>query len=134
MKDDYTTNSHYLTHTFLFRKVGRMYFLNLGAKGLNSTGRRTYLGPLGPDGHTALRVIQRLPEILQTREGRAPVAEQSAAQLRIARRREHQSERVTLHHFIEPLILEQFVTAFLPSLRFILSVKGLAVSGEQTCE
>ena len=34
MKDDYTTNSHYLTHTFLFRKVGRMYFLNLGAKGL----------------------------------------------------------------------------------------------------
>ena len=28
MKDDYTTNSHYLTHTFLFRKIGRMYFLN----------------------------------------------------------------------------------------------------------
>ena len=36
MKDDYTTNSHYLTHIFLFRKVGRMYFLNLGVKGLNS--------------------------------------------------------------------------------------------------
>ena len=35
MKDDYTTNSHYLTNTFLFRKVGRMYFLNLGVKGLN---------------------------------------------------------------------------------------------------
>ena len=35
MKDDYTTNSHYLTHTFLFRKVGRIYFLNLGVKGLN---------------------------------------------------------------------------------------------------
>ena len=34
MKDDYTTNSHYLTHIFLFRKVGRMYFLNLGVKGL----------------------------------------------------------------------------------------------------
>ena len=34
MKDDYNTNSHYLTHTFLFRKVGRMYFLNLGVKGL----------------------------------------------------------------------------------------------------
>ena len=30
MKDDYTTNSHYLIYTFLFRKVGRMYFLNLG--------------------------------------------------------------------------------------------------------
>ena len=28
------TNSHYLTYTFLFRKVGRMYFLNLGVKGL----------------------------------------------------------------------------------------------------
>ena len=35
MKDDYNTNSHYLTYTFLFRKVGRMYFLNLGVKGLN---------------------------------------------------------------------------------------------------
>ena len=34
MKDHYTTNSHYLTHTFLFRKV-RMPFLNLGVKGLN---------------------------------------------------------------------------------------------------
>ena len=34
MKDDYTTNSHYRTHTFLFRKVGRMYFLTLGVKGL----------------------------------------------------------------------------------------------------
>ena len=34
MKDDYTTNSHYLTYTFLFRKVGRMYFLILGVKGL----------------------------------------------------------------------------------------------------
>ena len=30
MKDDFTTNSHYLIYTFLFRKVGRMYFLNLG--------------------------------------------------------------------------------------------------------
>ena len=29
MKDDFTTNSHYLIYTFLFRKVGRMYFLNL---------------------------------------------------------------------------------------------------------
>ena len=35
MKDDFTTNSHYLIYTFLFRKVGRMYFLNLGVKGLN---------------------------------------------------------------------------------------------------
>ena len=33
MKDDYTTNSHYLTYIFLFRKVGRMYFFNLGVKG-----------------------------------------------------------------------------------------------------
>ena len=35
MKDDFTANSHYLIYTFLFRKVGRMYFLNLGVKGLN---------------------------------------------------------------------------------------------------
>ena len=32
MKDDFTTNSHYLIYTFLLRKVGRMYFLNLGVK------------------------------------------------------------------------------------------------------
>ena len=35
MKDDYNTNSHYLTYTCLFRKVRRMYFLNLGVKRLN---------------------------------------------------------------------------------------------------
>ena len=35
MKDDFTTNSHSLAHAFLFRKVGRMYFLNLGVKGLS---------------------------------------------------------------------------------------------------
>ena len=34
MKDDYTTNSRYLTHTSPLQKVGRMYFLNLGVKGL----------------------------------------------------------------------------------------------------
>ena len=34
MKDDYTTNSHYLTYTFLLRKVRRIYFLNLRVKGL----------------------------------------------------------------------------------------------------
>ena len=34
MKDDYTTNSHYLTYTFNFKRFGRMYFLNLGVKGL----------------------------------------------------------------------------------------------------
>ena len=38
MKDDYTTNSHYLTYTFLFKTAGRKCFLNLGnlgVKGLN---------------------------------------------------------------------------------------------------
>ena len=35
MKDEYTTNSHYLTYKFLPRKDGRMYFLKLGVKGLN---------------------------------------------------------------------------------------------------
>ena len=37
MKGDFTTNSHYLVYTFLFRKVGRMHFLNLGVKGLIQT-------------------------------------------------------------------------------------------------
>ena len=32
MKDDYNTNSHYLTYTFIFRTVGRMYSLNLGLR------------------------------------------------------------------------------------------------------
>ena len=35
MKDYFTTNSHYLSYTSLY-KVGRMYFLNLGLKGLNA--------------------------------------------------------------------------------------------------
>ena len=34
MKDDYTTNSHYITYTFSLYEVGRMYFLDLGVKGL----------------------------------------------------------------------------------------------------
>ena len=34
MEDDYTTKSHYPTYTFIFRKVGRMYVLNLGVEGL----------------------------------------------------------------------------------------------------
>ena len=34
MKDDYTTNSHYITYTFSLYEVGRMYFLDLWVKGL----------------------------------------------------------------------------------------------------
>ena len=34
MKDDYTTNSHHINYTFSRLKFGRMYFLNLGVKGL----------------------------------------------------------------------------------------------------
>ena len=34
MKDDYSTNSHYLTDTFLFKGFGECTFLNLGVKGL----------------------------------------------------------------------------------------------------
>ena len=41
MKDDYTTNSHYLAHMFLIYKFGRMYFFNLGVKGLSSPSRDT---------------------------------------------------------------------------------------------
>ena len=38
MKDDYTTNSHHLTYTHFFQKVGGMHFLNLGVhiEGLNN--------------------------------------------------------------------------------------------------
>ena len=34
MKDDYNTNSRYLTYAFCLWKVGRMYFLSSGVKGL----------------------------------------------------------------------------------------------------
>ena len=34
MKSDYTTNSHYITHTIAFWKVGRIHFLRSGVKGL----------------------------------------------------------------------------------------------------
>ena len=34
MKDDHTTNFHYLTYTFLLKGDVRMYFLSLGVKGL----------------------------------------------------------------------------------------------------
>ena len=43
MKDDYTTNSHYLRYTFIFRKVGRKYILNLVVKGLNQIYRLTFM-------------------------------------------------------------------------------------------
>ena len=43
MTDDYTTNSHYLAHTFLFRNVGRMYFFNLGAKEVKSSKSSNFL-------------------------------------------------------------------------------------------
>ena len=34
MKGGRTTNSHYVMCTFLFKEVGRMYFLSLGVNGL----------------------------------------------------------------------------------------------------
>ena len=39
LPDDYTTNFHYITYTFLFWRFGRMYFLNLGVKGLKYPAR-----------------------------------------------------------------------------------------------
>ena len=35
MKDDYTTNSRYITHTIAFWKVGRIHFLSSGVKGFS---------------------------------------------------------------------------------------------------
>ena len=34
MKDDYSTNSDYLTYTFLLKCWENVYFLNLGVEGL----------------------------------------------------------------------------------------------------
>ena len=44
MRDDYTTNSHYRTYIFTLYKVRRMYFLNLGVKGLKFHGERKEFG------------------------------------------------------------------------------------------
>ena len=41
MKNDYTTNSHYLTYTFLFKRLGECNFLVLGMKGFNRGPRVT---------------------------------------------------------------------------------------------
>ena len=49
MKDDYTVhtiNSHYLTYTFFFKLFGRMYFLNLGVKGLTYARHDTWRIPV----------------------------------------------------------------------------------------
>ena len=34
MEDYHTTNSHYITYTFLLKRLGECTFLNLGVKGL----------------------------------------------------------------------------------------------------
>ena len=66
MKDDNTTNSHYLTCTVSLWKVGGMYLLTLGVKGVTN-----------PD--QSLAVLQRFPvDSVQTErhdEARHPVIE-----------------------------------------------------------
>ena len=44
MKDDYTTNSYYLTYAFLFKKLGECNFLIMGMKGLRIAWVTGYLG------------------------------------------------------------------------------------------
>ena len=44
IKDDFTTNSHNLTHTFLFKKVGRMYVLNLEVEGFGDFTTELFAG------------------------------------------------------------------------------------------
>ena len=41
MNDDYTTDSRYLTYTFIFKRFGECIFLNLGVKGLKTDATGT---------------------------------------------------------------------------------------------
>ena len=43
MRDDYNTNSHFLTYTFIFRKFWRMYSLNSGVKGLSTKTEKEHI-------------------------------------------------------------------------------------------
>ena len=56
LTNNYTTNSQYITHTFLFWRVGRTYFLNLGVKGL--MGRYEMLPPLAHTAHQTIELFQ----------------------------------------------------------------------------
>ena len=53
--DDYTTNSHYITYTFVFKKVGRMYFLNSFTSGPNLGGARPRPQPVAAQTRRALK-------------------------------------------------------------------------------
>ena len=49
MKDDYTTNTHYLAYTFLFKRLGECTLLNLGVKGLKKLVTVKDLGEIQVD-------------------------------------------------------------------------------------
>ena len=65
MKDDYTTNSHYLTsHISSVSKVGRMYIFELGSEGPKPIvsllqGMRGAPGPQGEAGEEVNRRVKR---------------------------------------------------------------------------
>ena len=53
MKDDHTTNSHYLPYTFLVKRLGECTFLTDGVKGLG--------GRMGEGGMEGRGKVQILP-------------------------------------------------------------------------
>ena len=57
MTNDYTANAHYTTRTSLYKKVGRMYFLVLGVKGLKAA-RRNIRSIMSP---SRFHVVGRVP-------------------------------------------------------------------------
>ena len=48
MEDDYTTNSHYLTSTFLFERLKRMHFFSLDVLGVRPEWDNQYRKSLPP--------------------------------------------------------------------------------------
>ena len=63
MKDDCTTNSHYPTSHISLSKVGRMYFLNLGVKGLRLQEALTSCAHRAPSGNSVKNAIATCRDI-----------------------------------------------------------------------
>ena len=78
MKDDYTTNSHYLIYTFLLKKVGRMY----------SPGGRPVHVPLPPVlavGPDAVQTLRQGTRVVRRRVEEVSAGVRHRVSIRVAR-------------------------------------------------
>ena len=83
MKDYYATNSHYLTCTFLCRRVGRIYFLNLRVKGLT---------------HKNLAVCSKIMDAMRTAYAKSGIHSQNISNYTRGKRSRKAHELLTCCH------------------------------------